>query len=103
MYLTQGALKVPKEYLEVFGGGVSAQMHNFESLLVFEQERQKKVSMRLDKGQQAEMDAFVDAVKRGAAMPIALDSLLDTTQVTLAIEESARSGVEVPLVEKQAA
>ncbi|HJT60304.1 MAG TPA: bi-domain-containing oxidoreductase, partial [Burkholderiales bacterium] len=63
-YLTQGALKVPKEYLEVFGGGVTAQMHNFESLLVFEQERQKKLSMRLDKGQQAEMDAFVDAVKR---------------------------------------
>jgi predicted dehydrogenase/threonine dehydrogenase-like Zn-dependent dehydrogenase len=101
-YLTQGALKVPKEYLEVFGGGVTAQMHNFESLLVFEQERQKKISMRLDKGQQAEMDAFVQAVKSGAPMPIALDSLLDTTGVTLAIEESARSGVEVPLLEKAA-
>jgi len=101
-YLTQGALKVPKEYLEVFGGGLTAQMHNFESLLVFEHERQKKVSMRLDKGQQAEMDAFVDAVKRGAAMPIPLDSLIDTTGVTLAIEESARSGVEVPLLEKAA-
>ena len=101
-YLTQGALKVPKEYLEVFGGGITAQMHNFESLLVFEQDRQEKLSMRLDKGQQAEMDAFVDAVKRGAPLPIALDSLIDTTGVTLAIEESARSGVEVPLLEKAA-
>jgi predicted dehydrogenase len=101
-YLTQGSIKVPKEVLEVFGGGITAQMHNFESLLVFEHERQKKISMRLDKGQQAEMDAFVDAVKRGAAMPIALDSLVDTTQVTLAIEQSARSGAEVPLLEKAA-
>jgi hypothetical protein len=49
------------------------------------------------------MDAFVDAVKRGSALPIALDSLLDTTSVTLAIEESARCGAEVPLSEKQAA
>jgi predicted dehydrogenase len=102
-YLTQGALKVPKEYLEVFGGGITAQMHNFESLLVFEHDRQKKVSMRLDKGQQAEMDAFVQAVKRGAAMPIALESLLDTTAVTLAIEESARAGAEVALPEQRAA
>ena len=102
LYLTQGALKVPKEYLEVFGGGITAQLHNFESLLVFEQERQKKLSMRLDKGQQAEMDAFVDAVKRGAALPISLESLIDTTGVTLAIEESARSGIEVPLLEKAA-
>ena len=103
MYLTQGALKVPKEYLEVFGGGITAQLHNFESLLVFEHDRQKKASMRLDKGQQAEMDAFVQAVKHGAPMPITLDSLIDTTAVTLAIEESARSGAEVPLIEKQAA
>jgi predicted dehydrogenase/threonine dehydrogenase-like Zn-dependent dehydrogenase len=103
MYLTQGALKVPKEYLEVFGGGITAQMHNFESLIVFEQDRQKKLSMRIDKGQQGEMDAFVQAVKRGSAMPIALESLIDTTAVTLAIEESARSGSEVPLIEKQAA
>jgi predicted dehydrogenase/threonine dehydrogenase-like Zn-dependent dehydrogenase len=102
MYLTQGALKVPKEYLEVFGGGITAQMHNFESLVLFEHDRQKKTSMRIDKGQQAEMDAFVAAVKRGAAMPIALESLLDTTAVTLAIEESARSGIEVPLLEKAA-
>jgi len=102
-YLTQGAGKVPKEYLEVFGGGITAQMHNFESLLVFEQDRQKKVSMRLDKGQQAEMDAFVQAVKRGTAMPIALESLLDTTAVTLAIEESARAGAEIVLPAQRAA
>lgn len=102
MYLTQGAIKVPKEFLEVFGGGITAQMHNFESLLVFEQDRQKKLSMRLDKGQQAEMDAFVQAVKRGTPMPIALESLVDTTSVTLAIEESARAGIEVALLEKAA-
>jgi hypothetical protein len=103
MYLTQGALKVPKEYLEVFGGGITAQMHNFESLVVFGEERERKQSMRLDKGQQAEMDAFVAAAKHGKPMPIALESLIDTTTVTLAIEESARSGAEIPLLQKQAA
>jgi predicted dehydrogenase len=102
MYLTQGALKLPKEYLEVSGGGITAQMHNFESLMLFEHDRQKKVSMRIDKGQQAEMDAFVRALKAGDAMPIALESLLDTTEVTLAIEQAVRSGCEVALLEKAA-
>jgi predicted dehydrogenase/threonine dehydrogenase-like Zn-dependent dehydrogenase len=96
-YLTQGALKVPKEALEAFGGGLAAQMHNFETLFLYEADGRKKTSMRIDKGQQAEMDAFVQAVKRGAAMPVPLESLFDTTRVTLAILESAASGREVPV------
>ena len=95
LYLTQGAPKVPKESLEAFGGGLAAQLHNFETLFLYEEERQKKTSMRIDKGQQAEMDAFVQAVKRGGAMPIPLESLFDTTRATLAILESAASGREV--------
>lgn len=94
-YLTQGGIKVPKELLEVHGGGATAQLHNFETLAVFQGEGAKKTAMRLDKGQQAQMDAFVHAVKGGGPMPIPLESLFDTTAATLAILESAASGREV--------
>ena len=43
-----------------------------------------------DKGQRPELDAFVEAVRLGAAMPIALDSLVATTRATLAVGESLR-------------
>ena len=41
-----------------------------------------------DKGQQAQLKQFVDAVRTGAAMPISFDSLVATTRATLAVGES---------------
>ncbi|MGQ0749533.1 MAG: bi-domain-containing oxidoreductase [Betaproteobacteria bacterium] len=94
LYLTQGGSRVPKEHLEVFGGGMTAQLNNFESLLVFDHDKRHKTNMRIDKGQEGELHAFVQAVKTGGAMPIPLESLLDTTLTTLLIEEAARTGKE---------
>lgn len=97
LYLTQGGAKLPKEFIEIHGAGMTGQVRNFESLLVFEQERQKKLEMRLDKGQQSELESFVRAVKDASAIPIALESLLDTTLATLLIPEAARTGRETPV------
>ena len=43
MYLTQGGAKVPKEYVEVFGAGGTAQLNNFETLQFFERSKVDKV------------------------------------------------------------
>lgn len=100
MYLTQGGAKVPKEYLEVFGGGRTVQLHNFERLTVYEQEDKRETKAKaLNKGQKEEMEAFVQAVKTGAPMPITLDSLFETTLVTLGAAESLRSGQVVQLAD----
>lgn len=91
LYLTQGSMKVPKEYLEVFGGGKTVQLHNFEYLSTFAEASRKKIKGKgLDKGQKEEMASFVRSVKSGGSMPIDLDSLIDTTWLTLAAEESFR-------------
>jgi hypothetical protein len=45
-----------------------------------------------DKGQRAEMEQFVEAVRTGAPMPISIDSLLATTRATIAVGESLLSG-----------
>ena len=45
-----------------------------------------------DKGQRAELAAFVDACVSGAAMPISLESLAATTKATIAVRDSLLSG-----------
>jgi len=100
LYLTQGGVKVPKEFLEVFGAGKTIQLHNFEYLMLFEGNGQRKIKKGgLDKGQQAEMSVFIDAVKSGGPMPISMDSLIDTTLVTLAAAESLKTGMVVQLAD----
>ncbi len=100
LYLTQGGGKTPKEWLEIFGGGRTAQLDNFAGLSLFDGSSRRRVRARgVDKGQRGELAAFIGAVQSGGAMPIALDSLLDTTLATLAAAESARSGRPVPLAE----
>ncbi|MDJ0636144.1 MAG: bi-domain-containing oxidoreductase [Xenococcaceae cyanobacterium MO_188.B29] len=100
LYLTQGAQKVPKESLEVFGDGCTVQLHNFESLTIFKDTQQRKIKTRgIDKGQKEEMNAFVSAVKSGLAMSISIDSLMDTTLATLATEESLKTAQPVYLAD----
>lgn len=98
LYLTQGGAKVPKEYLELFGGGRTAQLNNFESLALFDQDNQKILKAgRVDKGQKSELEALIQAVKTGGPMPIPIESLFDTTLTTLAAMKSVQTGNRVEL------
>jgi predicted dehydrogenase/threonine dehydrogenase-like Zn-dependent dehydrogenase len=97
-YLTQGATKVPKEFLEVSGGLKTVQVHNFKYLKIFEGTGSRKHASRtIDKGQKEEMTRFAEAAKGVTPMPISLTSLFDTTAVTLAAIESLRMGQTVEL------
>jgi len=97
LYLTQGGPKSPKEYLEVFGGGLTAQLHNFESVIYYEGDRSSKSRWRVNKGQKEEMDAYIECVRSAKPMPISLTELIDTTLATLAVVESLKTGTPVHL------
>ena len=97
LYLTQGGSKTPKEYLEVFGGGLTSQMHNFESVTYYEGDRSTKSRWRVNKGQKEEMEAYIDCVKSARTMPISLTELTDTTLVTLAVVESLKTAAPIHL------
>ena len=83
-YCTDGDPRVPKETFDVSGGGRNARLDNFARATVWAgASRDTKRSLTgQDKGQRAELDAFLDAVKLGAAMPIGLESLVATTRAT---------------------
>ncbi|MGN1287666.1 MAG: oxidoreductase, partial [Bradyrhizobium sp.] len=96
-YLTGGDPRVPKEAIEISAGTGFAAFDNFSGFEVWHAGQRTAKTARLDKGQRPMLDAFVAAVASGAAMPIALESLLATTRATLAVQESAAAGMPVDL------
>lgn len=96
LYLANGAPAMAKEYLEVFGGGRSAEMDNFKSLRLYNGRKTEKKSYSGDKGHAAEVEATVQAVKTGES-PIALASLIATSKVCFAAIESLRTRSRIDL------
>jgi predicted dehydrogenase len=99
-YMTHGDPRYPKELIEVAAHGMSAKLNNFSGAEIWRGGARRRLRALVpDKGQKGEMEAFVNAVRDGAPMPIPLASLIDTTAVTLAVERSAASGARVLVAE----
>jgi len=90
-YLTGGDPRFSKERLEIFGGGQSAYMDNFKTgeFWTGGKRRVKLASASLDKGQKAQVDGLVSAVREATELPISADSLLLTTRATLLADKAA--------------
>ncbi|MFF3771733.1 bi-domain-containing oxidoreductase [Streptomyces sp. NPDC004290] len=98
-YVTTGPAAFPKETLDLVADGKVLRLDDFVRAQVYGPE--KWVSSRLpkarDKGQNAELAAFVRAVRTGGPMPVPLESLVATTAATLAVGAGLASGVPVTL------
>jgi len=98
-YTTTGSSRFPKETFEASARGRTARLDNFRRATLWAgRRRQVKRSLgSIDKGQRAEMHAFVAAVRSEQPMPISLPSLLATTRATLAVGSSRASGRPEPV------
>ncbi|MEV7181258.1 bi-domain-containing oxidoreductase [Kitasatospora sp. NPDC093679] len=103
-YVTCGASGFPKETLDLVADGKVLKLDDFVRASVhFESTagRRRWVSSRLpkarDKGQAAELAAFVKAVRTGGPMPVPLESLVATTAATLAVQAGLVGGAPVTL------
>ncbi|MEV5952195.1 bi-domain-containing oxidoreductase [Streptomyces sp. NPDC051987] len=98
-YVTTGAPGFPKETLDLVADGKVLRLDDFVRASVYS--RKRWVSSRLpkarDKGQNAELAAFVKAVRTGGPMPVPLESLVATTAATIAVRSSLASGAPVTL------
>ncbi|OWA13352.1 oxidoreductase [Streptomyces sp. CS113] len=101
-YVTTGAAGFPKETLDLVADGKVLQLDDFVRTSVYDG-RKRWVSSRLpkarDKGQAAELAAFVRAVRTGGPMPVPLRSLVATTAATLAVRAALAGGAPVTLAE----
>ena len=97
-YVTTGDPRYPKEVLEVFGDGKVARMDNFKRTEVWRGGKCRTTrAATVDKGQKIELEAFIQAVKTAADMPVTFESLVATTACTLAVGRSIASGKVEPV------
>jgi predicted dehydrogenase len=100
-YVTTGAPGFPKETLDLVADGKVLRLDDFVRAAVHDDRRKRWVSSRLprarDKGQSAELAAFVKAVRTGGPMPVPLESLVATTAATLAVQTGLAGGAPVTL------
>ncbi|MFE3768028.1 bi-domain-containing oxidoreductase [Streptomyces sp. NPDC059122] len=98
-YVTTGSPGFPKETLDLVADGKVLRLDDFVRASVYS--RKRWVSSRLpkarDKGQSAELAAFVKAVRTGGPMPVPLESLVATTAATLAVQAGLAGGAPVTL------
>jgi predicted dehydrogenase/threonine dehydrogenase-like Zn-dependent dehydrogenase len=95
-YLAHGSSQVPKERGEICADGATAVIDNFRQTTFFGG-RGRGVTGKQDKGFDAELAAFLNAMREGSPWPISFDSLARTTRATFAILESLFSGKPVQL------
>ncbi|NGO74893.1 Gfo/Idh/MocA family oxidoreductase [Streptomyces sp. YC504] len=98
-YVTTGASGYPKETLDLVADGKVLRLDDFVRASVHS--RKRWVSSRLpkarDKGQNAQLAAFIRAVRTGGPMPVPLESLVATTAATLAVQTAVAAGAPVTL------
>lgn len=100
-YVTTGPAGLPKETLDLVADGRALRLDDFVRATVYDGRRKQWVGSRLpkarDKGQNAELAAFVKAVRTGGPMPVPLESLAATTAATLAVRAGLAGGAPVTL------
>ena len=92
-YLSTGASTLAKERIELHGDGRTVVVDDFKRCAFLDSHRTRTLRLiRQDKGHEAELRAFVQAVRQGGSNPIRFASLVATTLATLKIRESLRTG-----------
>lgn len=95
-YISEGDRALPKERIEIFGGGKSFVVDDFRSATSYSVGREQATKLRAqDKGQRDEVRAIFSVVLEGGPAPIALEDLATTTRATFRIRESLRTGLPV--------
>jgi polar amino acid transport system substrate-binding protein len=97
-YTADGSKAMPKEHVEVFGGGRCAVIEDFREAVLYEGD---SVTRRLrpgtqDKGQKAMLLAWIAGLRSGSpALPV--DTALAVSAATIAAVESMAIGQPVPI------
>jgi len=91
-YLANGDKALKKEHLEIFGGGNTAIINDFNSVSLYQQNKLKTINTS-GKGQKQEVTKFLLAIETGNDSPIPFDSIYSTTVATFKIIDSLSTGL----------
>ena len=91
-YVALGDTTLPKEWCEIHGEGSTATMDNFCKTVCSGKLGKRKLKGKQQKGFREELEATVEAVKNGKAMPIPFEEILNVTKTTFAVLRAVKSG-----------
>jgi predicted dehydrogenase/threonine dehydrogenase-like Zn-dependent dehydrogenase len=97
LYLANGDRSVPKEHYEVFCEGGVARLDDFSTLELSRDGKTRKTGCGRDKGHTRELELTIESMRALRAAPIPFEELLEVTEATLLLGESAASGARKPL------
>jgi polar amino acid transport system substrate-binding protein len=93
VYVANGDPRFEKERIEVFGQGSAAVIENWRSARIFAKGRVEKLRPKgTGKGHEAELAAFIDAVRRGESSPIPFDQAVAATLATFRAAAALTAG-----------
>jgi predicted dehydrogenase len=87
-YYANGNKEVPKEFVEVFGGGMVVQMEDFKTLRVYGKTVKVKKYKDQDKGHAKCIQTYLTGIKSGSVCPISFEELYNSTLATLKVNQS---------------
>src|SRR5205823_7868934 len=96
VYSKDGDRALPKERVEIIGGGKALIIDDFRTLTAYEGGKEKTTKLRKqDKGQADQVRAVCSVVREGKPALITLEDLATTTRATFRIRESLRTGLPI--------
>ncbi|MBM3956998.1 MAG: Gfo/Idh/MocA family oxidoreductase, partial [Gemmatimonadetes bacterium] len=99
VYGATGDRAFPRERVEVIGAGAVCAIDDFRSLAFARAGRRSSTRRRrVDRGHEAELRTFFEAVRSGAGPPVPIEEAVRTMVATFAIEESLRTRQPVNVV-----
>ena len=91
-YFSNGSKDLPKEYIEIYRGGVTAILNDFKKLVIYGTGKTyRKKSFVQNKGQKAMVAAFLRASQSGEGYPIPLNEMIAVTRTTFKILTSLKT------------
>jgi predicted dehydrogenase len=99
-YTASGDKAFPRERVEVFRGGAAGLIDNFKMASFTYQGRtyRKRNLLAVNRGHQAEMEAFISAVRNGCPAPVSLQEYVLTTLTTFSIVAAMQKGEPVEVL-----
>jgi predicted dehydrogenase len=91
-YFANGSREMPKEYIEVYSGGLTGVIRDFQELEIYASGKpRRRRTLVQDKGQESMIRAFIRRIKEGGAPLIPAEEVFAVTRATLAVQESLRT------------
>ena len=95
-YFANGDKAMPKERLEISGGGKIFCINNFREVVLYNKNKIKKLKAT-GKGHKQEVELFINSIQEGTKSPINFDSLILTSEITFKILTSLSTNLPVEI------